>query len=227
VSNVRYKLQVYKDKTYKCKDFSAVFSCWVSVIEMQKYLALPYERFTGLSLESFEGAQCRVCLSLACDASATACGHLYCYTCIARALEIKPACPTCNQATTIDNVVPSHVHRVQVQGFHVLCPCGSTVALGKMSEHAALCDESDVPCRFFDQCGTVISKQLMSIHNAKCWPVQETRLARVCLSATLLDDSVFCDFSVRLCVLFLLLGYHFVYVCVAFFRSVYTTHPSR
>ena len=52
-----------------------------------------------------EKVLCRICYDEMADRSATRCGHMFCWTCIVRTLEMAPECPVCRASCLPREVV--------------------------------------------------------------------------------------------------------------------------
>lgn len=73
--------------------------------------------------------QCPVCLDVLTDPLTTPCGHAYCAACVSRALEARPACPTCGaHVQSASACTPSHALRTLAS---TLGPAALAAAAGK------------------------------------------------------------------------------------------------
>ncbi|MCJ1443178.1 MAG: peroxisome biogenesis factor 10 [Stictis urceolatum] len=84
-----------------------------SKIEANTHTPAPIEpRYTLAEQSTFgwiEGQQqrkCTLCLEELKDPSATTCGHVFCWTCIADWIREKPECPLCRQSIMSQHVLP-------------------------------------------------------------------------------------------------------------------------
>jgi E3 ubiquitin-protein ligase RNF5 len=68
------------------------------------------EETTGESSSSSSSAfECNICLDTASEPVVTTCGHLYCWPCMHKWLEMHPdsqSCPVCKAAITRDKIIP-------------------------------------------------------------------------------------------------------------------------
>lgn len=56
-----------------------------------------------------EELACPICMELLTDPFVTACGHTFCYACLARHLQSSSVCPSCSQHLTRDLAFPNHL----------------------------------------------------------------------------------------------------------------------
>eukprot|EP01113_Clastostelium_recurvatum_P045490 TRINITY_DN7821_c0_g1_i1.p1 TRINITY_DN7821_c0_g1~~TRINITY_DN7821_c0_g1_i1.p1 ORF type:complete len:243 (-),score=33.02 TRINITY_DN7821_c0_g1_i1:46-774(-) len=61
---------------------------------------------SGVEAPSEESGKCMLCLEGRKDTTATACGHLFCWTCITEWCSTKPECPLCRQPLTMQGLIP-------------------------------------------------------------------------------------------------------------------------
>ena len=80
-----------------------------------------------------EDLACPVCLETLADPFVTACGHSFCYACIARHLEAAKNCPACAAYLSADLIYPNFLlSKVGLGGgrgvgWEVACLCGGAM----------------------------------------------------------------------------------------------------
>lgn len=65
----------------------------------QKFEAPEVTQFSGKSL-------CPLCLDVRINSAATFCGHVFCWECIMKNLEINPDCPICREPISRSRIIP-------------------------------------------------------------------------------------------------------------------------
>lgn len=63
------------------------------------------------SLQESKGPRCTLCLETRKFTTATECGHLFCWSCIIEACNVKPECPMCRQRISRQNLVVLEAYR--------------------------------------------------------------------------------------------------------------------